>query len=105
MQTDVLVPHSKCVVHVHSLDFNFCMKTSTPEQKEGVGMELILSVTISSLSKVLQLPAVLHVAVLYTWLPALGRSQSCSVKLETHWDICPREVSPDNFLIKAHSFI
>lgn len=68
-------------------------------------MELIFSMSVSSLSEVPQLSAVLHVALLYSQLPALRRSQSCSVKLETHWDICPREVSPDIFLIKAHSFI
>lgn len=51
---------------VLSLDFNFCLKTSTLVWKEGVGMELIFSVTVSSLSKVPQLTAVLHVAVLYT---------------------------------------
>lgn len=82
MQIDVLLPHSQCVVYVHSQGFNFCLKTSTPVWKEGVGMDWVFSVTISSLSKVPQLTAVLWVAVLYFQLPALGRSQSFSVKLE-----------------------
>lgn len=64
------------VVHVHSLHFNFCLKTSVHALREVIGMELIFSVTGRTLSKAHQHKAVLHVAVLSVpRLSALGRSQ------------------------------
>ena len=54
------------MVHVHSLHFNFSLKTSVRVWREVIGMELIFSVSGRTLSKAHQHAAVLHVAMLCT---------------------------------------
>lgn len=58
------------VVHVHSLHFNFCLKTGVQASREVIGMELVFRVAGRTLSEDHQRTAVLHVAVLCS--PAVG---------------------------------